>query len=77
MGDNGHFNKYSPQSGYTPMIFRGGKGSTFEGGVRVDAFVRWPGMIEADSVVGDIVHVTDLFTTFMDLAWIVLMRWLS
>ncbi len=68
MGDNGHFTKYSPQSGYTPMIFRGGKGSTFEGGVRVDAFVRWPGMIEADSVVGDIVHVTDLFTTIARLA---------
>jgi arylsulfatase len=63
MGDNGHFTKYSPQSGYTPMIFRGGKGSTTEGGVRVDAFVRWPGMIEGDSVAGDIVHVTDLFTT--------------
>jgi arylsulfatase len=63
MGDNGHFTKYSSQSGYTPMIFKGGKGSTKEGGVRVDAFVRWPGMIEADSVVGDIVHVTDLFTT--------------
>ncbi len=63
MGDNGHFTKYSPQSGYTPMIFRGGKGSTTEGGVRVDAFVRWPEMIEADSVVGDMVHVSDLFTT--------------
>ena len=63
MGDNGHFTKYSPQSGYTPMIFRGGKGDTTEGGVRVDAFVRWPGMVEADSIVGDIVHVTDLFTT--------------
>ena len=63
MGDNGHFTKYSPQSGYTPMIFRGGKGDTTEGGVRVDAFVRWPGMIEADSIVGDMVHVTDLFTT--------------
>ena len=63
MGDNGHFTKYSTQSGYSPMIFRGGKGATTEGGVRVDAFVRWPGMIEADSVVGDIVHVTDLFTT--------------
>jgi arylsulfatase A-like enzyme len=63
MGDNGHFTKYSPQSGYTPMIFRGGKGSTLEGGVRVDAFVRWPGMIEQDSVAGDIVHVTDLFAT--------------
>jgi arylsulfatase len=63
MGDNGHFTKYSTQSGYSPMIFKGGKGSTSEGGVRVDAFVRWPGMIEADSVAGDIIHVTDLFTT--------------
>jgi arylsulfatase len=67
MGDNGHFTKYSPQSGYTPMIFRGGKGDTTEGGVRVDAFIRWPGMIEADSIVGDIIHVTDLFTTFAHL----------
>jgi len=63
MGDNGHFTKYSPGSGFTPMIFRGGKVDTTEGGVRVDAFARWPGMIEADSVVADIVHVTDLFTT--------------
>jgi arylsulfatase len=63
MGDNGHFTKYSPQSGFTPMIYRGGKGDTTEGGVRVDAFVRWPGMIEADSIAGDIVHVSDLFTT--------------
>jgi arylsulfatase len=50
------------------MIFRGGKGDTTEGGVRVDAFVRWPGMIEADSIVGDIVHVTDLFTTLVRFA---------
>lgn len=68
MGDNGHFTKYSPGSGFTPMIFRGGKGDTTEGGVRVDAFVRWPGMIEADSIVGDIIHVTDLFTTLARLA---------
>jgi arylsulfatase len=67
MGDNGHFTKYSPGSGYTPMIFKGGKGATTEGGVRVDAFVRWPGMIEADSVAGDIVHVSDLFTTIAHL----------
>ncbi|MFA9421708.1 MAG: sulfatase-like hydrolase/transferase, partial [Gammaproteobacteria bacterium] len=48
MGDNGHFTKYSPGSGFTPMVYRGGKGDTTEGGIRVDAFVRWPGMIEAD-----------------------------
>jgi arylsulfatase len=63
MGDNGHFTKYSPGSGFTPMIFRGGKGDTTEGGVRVDAFARWPGMIEQNSVVGDIIHVADLFTS--------------
>ncbi len=63
MGDNGHFTKYSPGSGFTPMIFRGGKGDTTEGGVRVDAFVRWPGMIGRYEIVGDIVHVTDLFTS--------------
>jgi arylsulfatase len=63
MGDNGHFTKYSPGSGFTPMIFRGGKADTTEGGVRVDAFARWPGMIEKDSIVGDMVHVTDLFTS--------------
>ncbi len=68
MGDNGHFTKYSPGSGFTPMIFRGGKTATTEGGVRVDAFARWPGMIEADSIVGDIVHVTDLFTSFARMA---------
>lgn len=63
MGDNGHATKFSPQSGFTPMLYRGGKGATSEGGVRVDAFVRWPDMIEADSVVNDITHVVDLFTT--------------
>jgi len=68
MGDNGHFTKYSPGSGFTPMIFRGGKGYTTEGGVRVDAFARWPGMIEKDSIVSDIVHVTDLFTSLARLA---------
>jgi len=68
MGDNGHFTKYSPGSGYTPMIFRGGKGDTTEGGVRVDAFARWPGMIGEYAIVGDIVHVADLFTSIARLA---------
>ena len=68
MGDNGHFTKYSPQSGYTPMIYRGGKGYTTEGGVRVDAFARWPGMIGEYEIVNDIVHVTDLFTSIARIA---------
>ena len=33
-------------------------------GVRVPAFAWWPGMIEEGQLVGDIIHVTDLYTTF-------------
>lgn len=68
MGDNGHFTKYSPGSGFTPMIYRGGKGDATEGGVRVDAFARWPGMIEEYAIVNDIVHIADLFTTLARMA---------
>jgi arylsulfatase A-like enzyme len=68
MGDNGHFTKYSTGSGFTPMIFRGGKGDATEGGVRVDAFARWPGMIEEYDIVNDIVHITDLFTSIARIA---------
>ncbi len=64
MGDNGAMMQAMPLSGFSDMIFRGGKGATTEGGIRVDAFIRWPNGIEADSVVGDIVHVSDLFTSF-------------
>ncbi|MEQ3726966.1 MAG: sulfatase-like hydrolase/transferase [Tateyamaria sp.] len=65
MADNGIFNYYSPaQSGFMELIYRGGKTQHLEGGVRTDAFVRWPGVIEAGSAAGDIVHVSDLFTTF-------------
>lgn len=68
MGDNGHFTKYSPQSGFTPMIYRGGKGDTTEGGVRVDAFIRWPGVIAADSMINNVIHVSDLYTTLSRIA---------
>ncbi len=68
MGDNGHFTKYAPQSGFTPMIYRGGKGDTLEGGVRVDAFIRWPGMVGADTMVNNIIHVSDMYTTLARLA---------
>jgi arylsulfatase len=64
MGDNGAMMQAMPLSGFSDMIYRGGKGHTTEGGIRVDAYIRWPGVIEAGSVAGDIFHVSDLFTTF-------------
>jgi arylsulfatase len=64
MADNGVFKQYGGTSGFSELIYRGGKADHLEGGVRTDAFVRWPGVIEAGSAAGDIVHVSDLFTTF-------------
>ena len=65
MADNGLMHLYpSYTSGLNELVYRGGKADHLEGGVRVDAFVRWPGVIEAGSAAGDIVHVTDLYTTF-------------
>lgn len=69
MADNGIFNYYSPaQSGFMELIYRGGKTQHLEGGVRTDAFIKWPGVIEAGSAAGDIFHVSDLFTTFARIA---------
>jgi len=65
MADNGPM-VHSPPPGWgmLPMIYRGGKGDFTEGGVRVPAFAWWPGTIKPGQVAGDIIHVTDLYTTF-------------
>lgn len=63
MADNGPMKEIFPDEAFQ-AIFSGGKGSFLEGGIRVPAFAWWPGMIESGSVVGDIIHVSDLFTTF-------------
>lgn len=65
MADNGPMvHEPPPGLGMTETMFTGGKGDHTEGGVRVPAFAWWPGTIESGSVVGDIIHVTDLYTTF-------------
>jgi arylsulfatase len=65
MADNGLMHFYpSYTSGLNQLIYRGGKTDHLEGGVRVDAFARWPGVIKAGSAAGDIIHVSDLYTTF-------------
>jgi arylsulfatase len=65
MADNGPM-VHSPPPGWgmLPMLYRGGKGDFTEGGVRVPAFAWWPGIIKEGQVVGDIIHVADLYTTF-------------
>jgi arylsulfatase len=68
MADNGLMYHYEGTSGLNQLIYRGGKTQHLEGGVRTDAFIRWPGVIEAGSAAGDIVHVSDMFTTFARVA---------
>ena len=68
MADNGLMYHYEGTSGLNQLIYRGGKTDFLEGGVRVDAYVRWPAAVEAGSTAADIVHVSDLFTTFARVA---------
>ncbi len=61
--DNGpHYNSW-PDAGITP--FRSEKNTNWEGGWRVPAFVRWPGMIKAGSVVNGVVSHQDWLPTFL------------
>ncbi len=69
MSDNGPMTHNPPPgAGLGDGFFRGGKGDFLEGGVRVAAQAWWPGIIEPNQVVSDIIHVTDLYTTFARLA---------
>jgi arylsulfatase len=61
--DNGpHYNTW-PDAAATP--FRGEKNTNWEGGWRVPAVVRWPGVIEPGSVSNGIVHHMDWLPTFL------------
>jgi len=65
MADNGPFIHHGPR-GMVQTLYRGGKGDFTEGGVRVPAIAWWPGTLNGGEgeIVGDIIHETDLFTTF-------------
>jgi len=63
MADNGPMTHNGPP-GMIEVLHRGGKGDYLEGGVRAAAMAWWPGMIKPGQTVGDIIHITDLFTTF-------------
>ena len=67
MADNGPMTHNGP-AGMVETLYRGGKGDAWEGAVRVPFLVRWPSVIEPHQIVGDIIHITDLYTTFATLA---------
>jgi arylsulfatase len=61
--DNGSQTNTYPDGGAEP--FRGEKGSTWEGGFRVPALIRWPGVVKEGTVINDIVSHQDWLPTFL------------
>ena len=49
-------------------LLRGGKGSTWEGGIRVPGILRWPGTVAPGRISSDIVSILDWFPTFVNVA---------
>ena len=69
MADNGPMTHNPPPgAGLGEGMFTGGKGDFTEGGIRVCAAAVWPGVIAPDGVSGDMISITDLFTTFARIA---------
>ncbi len=66
--DNGPWLTMNMEGGSAGPL-RGGKGTTFEGGVRVPTIFYWPGMIQP-GVISEIGSTLDLFTTAISLAGI-------
>jgi arylsulfatase len=64
--DNGAEAITYPDGGVTP--FRGGKLTTWEGGMRVPLVVRWPGHIKPGTVKTEIVSALDWMPTLVDIA---------
>jgi arylsulfatase A len=65
ISDNGGLTqRYGKHDGFTDNIpLRRGKGSAFEGGVRVPAIIFWPGVTQANSVCHEPIITNDLFPT--------------
>jgi arylsulfatase len=64
--DNGAETITFPDGGTTP--FKGGKLSTWEGGMRAPCVVRWPGHIKPGTIKNDIFASLDWLPTFVDVA---------
>jgi arylsulfatase len=61
--DNGAEIVSWPDGGNTP--FKGEKGTTWEGGMRVPGMVRWPGVVKPDTVYNNVISHEDWAPTFL------------
>ena len=67
--DNGGFiNENNGQVVTSNAPLRSGKGSLYEGGIRVPLIVYWPGVTVAGSVSDEMVQTADLYPTLLEIA---------
>jgi arylsulfatase len=64
--DNGAENITYPDGGVTP--FRGGKLTTWEGGMRAPLVIRWPGVIKPGTIKNQMFASLDWVPTFVEIA---------
>jgi len=64
--DNGNEFLFYPDGGYAP--FRGEKGTTWEGGLRVPCLIRWPGQIPPGRTGNGIQNHEDVYVTLAAVA---------
>jgi arylsulfatase len=64
--DNGAETFTFPDGGVTP--FKGSKMTTWEGGMRAPAVIRWPGVIRPGTIKNDIFASLDWLPTFVNIA---------
>lgn len=74
MSDNGglatspYWRSGEPFTQNSPL--RSGKGSMYEGGIRVPMIVRWPGIVEANSCCDKYLIIEDFYPTLLEIAGI-------
>lgn len=69
LSDNGGLSAHArggePNSHNTPL--RSGKGSAYEGGIRVPMVIKWPGKTQENTINGNNIIIEDLFPTIMEM----------
>ena len=73
MSDNGGLSLAPPRGGkaHTQNLpLKSGKGSVYEGGIRVPMIVKWPGEVKANATAHQYVSVDDFFPSVLEMAGI-------
>ena len=74
MSDNGGLASESGwrdgQAAYTEYPLNGGKGSTYEGGIREPMIVSWPGVVAPGSKCNNYLLIEDFYPTILEMAGI-------